>query len=239
MNSQHCISVSVLGGFNIADRGGVSLLPKGRKTQGILAFIASQRGGATRRTQLIDLFWSDRAEAQGKASLRQSLHELRASLGQLADNLLSIDRQHVRMHAERVQYDLWGQDGTIRSFRAGEFLHGLDPIAPVFDEWLTVRRREIFSDQVALSERELARATLGEDQDAILRAARHVLRLDPRSEAAAKAAMKVHARRNQRSQVLQVYSELCRSLAEDEFTVSASTRDLYQELRGDSAATPS
>lgn len=234
MSSQNCISVSVLGRFEIADPQGSSLLPKGRKTQGILAYIASQRGKPTRRTQLIDLFWSDRAEAQGKASLRQSLHELRASLGGHADNLLTIDRQTVRVVSEHVKYDLWGQDGTIRSFRAGEFLHGLDPIAPVFDEWLDGQRREIFSDQVALAERELARATLGEDLDAILRAARHVLRLDPCSEAAAKEAMKVHSRRNQRSQVLQVYSELCRSLEADEFTVSASTRQLYEKLRGGS-----
>ena len=219
------------GRFDVADLHGASLLPKGRKTQGLLAYIASLGGRPARRSQLVDLFWSDRAEAQGKASLRQCLHELKTSLGPRADQILKIDRQVVSLKTDLVAYDLWARDGTIRSCVGGPFLQGLDPVAPVFDEWVETRRREIFAEQLALAERELGRATLGDDKTAILDAARMVLQLDPRSETAAREAMRIHAARHQNSQLLQVYRELCRHLEADGFNVGKSTQDLFEELR--------
>lgn len=57
---------------------GQDLTPRSKKAQGLLAILAVAKGSPVTRAALQDKLWSDRMPAQGRDSLRQALHELRA-----------------------------------------------------------------------------------------------------------------------------------------------------------------
>ena len=79
------------------------------------------------RGLLADLLWSDRSEAQARASLRQELSVLRKALPQ---GLLNADRQAVWLDPSQVC--------LVRG--SGEFLKGFDLASEGFEDWLRERR---------------------------------------------------------------------------------------------------
>ncbi|PWJ09845.1 TolB amino-terminal domain-containing protein [Jannaschia seohaensis] len=92
----------------------------------MLAYLACQPGLRAERAALADLLWSDRSEAQARASLRQELSLLRRVLG----DALAADRQAVWLVAGAVQVD---RDG-------GAFLGGFDLRSEGFEDWLRSER---------------------------------------------------------------------------------------------------
>src|SRR5262245_7391963 len=60
-----------------------------KKVRALLAYLVQREGVAVARTTLTGLLWGERDEAQARASLRQSLSELRAALGEAADTLVA------------------------------------------------------------------------------------------------------------------------------------------------------
>ena len=75
------LHIKLLGGFEARRDSGEALALKGRKTQALLAYLALSPGQARSREELVGLLWGDRGEQQARASLRQSLSELRKALG--------------------------------------------------------------------------------------------------------------------------------------------------------------
>src|SRR5512134_1165125 len=72
----------LLGGFDLHSAEGRAAIPAGRKVRALLACLALSPGQAWPREKLMALLWSDRAEEQARASLRQALTELRHALGE-------------------------------------------------------------------------------------------------------------------------------------------------------------
>ncbi|MCR8549404.1 hypothetical protein M4578_16350 [Salipiger sp. P9] len=77
---------------------------------------------------LADLLWSERAEEQARASLRQELSVLRKML---PEGVLDADRQLVRLDPSRVAVDRSG---------FGDFLEGFDLASERFEDWLRQER---------------------------------------------------------------------------------------------------
>src|SRR6187397_3097299 len=72
------LSVSLFG--QIAVRaGGHALDIRSRKSRALLAYIALNESGVESRERLVGLLWSESPEEKARASLRQSLHELRTT----------------------------------------------------------------------------------------------------------------------------------------------------------------
>lgn len=72
--------VQLLGSFRLAVRGGAAIPVQGRRTRALLATLLLAPQQTMGRERLAGLFWSDRSEAQARASLRQCLLELRGVL---------------------------------------------------------------------------------------------------------------------------------------------------------------
>lgn len=139
----------VLGGFRLTLPDGADATPKARKTRALLAFLLVTRKSWTRE-RLANLLWSDRADEQAKASLRQALYELR-DLTNGPDALLVVKRDEVAARGEALALDL---DRVIdlarRADVAGlavaldgeqlDLLADLDGAGRDFDEWLTWER---------------------------------------------------------------------------------------------------
>jgi len=129
---------------------GESVLPRGRKAQAILAYLALSPDAVVPRQRFVDLLWSRRWGEQGRASLRQSLLELRAALGPCGDELLTVQRDRIGLARGRVWVDGLSRRADEPASAPGpapagaerllETLVGLDP---QFDAWIHGLRKDL------------------------------------------------------------------------------------------------
>ena len=225
---------SLLGGFELCDLDGRSLLPRSRKAVAILAYVSYHRDTDVSRGTLIDLCWSDRERAQGQSSLRQGLLEIRAALGALESLVIEVDRLRVKLNGRAL--DFAGESGEGLAGDPATLLSGVEPVSPVFDEWVEQERRVLVTREVGRAERALARAPAKSAE--ALAAAETILRLEPQNETAGRAAMAAHAAHGEVTKAIRVYKALCAALQEDGFDVSDTTRRLMDEMRTSSMPAP-
>ncbi len=121
------LTLTLTGAFR-ADLDDVTLRGLSRRTQAMLAFLATQRDMRTEPGTLATLLWPDRTEEQARASLRQELSVARRVIG--AD-LLEADRQSVWLNAAQVR-SLRDEDES--------FMQGFDLASEPFEDWLRQER---------------------------------------------------------------------------------------------------
>lgn len=131
---------SLVGPFSLKTLSGDDLTPHGKKTQALLALLATAPGLRRPRSWLQDKLWSDRGPDHGAASLRQTLFRLRQDLGVHAD-LLTIDRTWISLDPARIKIIMSGD-------KTSELLEGLDVSDPEFETWIRDQRL-MYSDQNA------------------------------------------------------------------------------------------
>jgi tetratricopeptide (TPR) repeat protein len=160
--------LSCWGDFALVDeKTGADLRPRGRKARALLAYLALHPGKAISREKLTGLLWSERAEEQARASLRQTLFELRGLAN--GRGVLEISREAVLLNGDALLTDM----AELRSLaQAGEyeellavlpeadetFLRSCDGVDPGFDEWLRIERTRQHDALVALIADASARA---------------------------------------------------------------------------------
>lgn len=120
------LTIHLTGPFRLTGPGAPEQLS--RRAQAMLAYLAQQPGMRAERGALADLLWSDRAEEQARASLRQELSVIRRLL---PEGVLDADRQIVRLDPGRVSTDRSGP---------GSFLDGFDLSSEGFEDWLRQER---------------------------------------------------------------------------------------------------
>lgn len=113
------------------------------KSLALLAYLSVR--GPARRDELISLLWGEIPEDKARNAFRQSLHRLRAVLG---DEVLPQDREQVAIAGNGLQSDhqLFMEGMAARRWAAaveaygGEFLEGLEIGEPAFDRWADAER---------------------------------------------------------------------------------------------------
>lgn len=150
-----------------ADTGG-NMLPRGRRAQAILAVVLARPGVPVLRSDLATLFWGDRGDEQARASVRQSLAELR-HLAANGEAVLTIDQRSITAISDRIV----GRDTQLNEFRAAGdaagllalldkgdgFLAGLDGLSAPFDEWLRGERVHSLESLVAAATEIVAKSS--------------------------------------------------------------------------------
>ena len=236
------LSLRLFGGFEARrSSGDVAEIPI-RKGQALLAYLALRPGEAVARSKLADLFWSDRGDAQARASLRQTLTVLRKALGPAHAGVLQADRQSVGLDGAGLEVDAVTFQELVAaatpadldaavSLCRGELLDGLELAAPGFEAWLEEERRR-FDDLLveALAGLMAHRRAEGATRDAVVLAQR-LLTLEPLREDVHRALMVLYADLGQRHAAQQQYRR-CRDLLERELSVEpeAETETLYRAL---------
>jgi TolB-like protein len=129
--------LNLFGAFSLADSNGVEIPLKSGKAKALLAYLALPPGKPRSREEIMALLWSERGEAQARASLRQVLTGLRKALGEDAASLLHIEHETVALDSERV---------TIPETNAEEFLAGFHLNDPAFEDWLRDERLRFVHD---------------------------------------------------------------------------------------------
>ena len=82
------LEIRLFGPMTIRKAGQTIAIPA-KKVRALLAYLVQREGVEIARTTLTGLLWGERDEAQARASLRQSLSELRAALGESAEALVA------------------------------------------------------------------------------------------------------------------------------------------------------
>jgi DNA-binding SARP family transcriptional activator/tetratricopeptide (TPR) repeat protein len=208
----------VLGPFRLKAPDGQDVTPLGRKTRGLLAYLAMAKDMTAPRERLMALLWSERGEEQARASLRQCLHELRPlTSGDLPP--LVVERHLVGLAPARIETDLVRFEALVADSDAAALAAGLDgftrplvedldDLDPAFDEWLAIARTRFEDRQVrrlsAVIQHALAAGAIEPARDlAMALAARH-----PTDEEVARLAMTASHGCGQRDAVRRIYQRL-------------------------------
>ena len=238
-NDSCSVEIDTLGIFDIRYLGDrVSL--SGRKTRAMLAYLALAPSAKASRQRIADLLWGDRGEVQARASLRQSLSEVRASLAD--SGLLLATRAEVALHpgtfvtdieqiieaAERA--DTPRLAACLDRVRGG-LLDDLGDVAEVFDEWVVVERSHQHEIIVTRSVKALVSMPHLFTSADFLTVLRALDRLDPANELVTRLGMQADHAAGDIASLHRRYRRLEKILV-TEFGVkpSGETRELMEEL---------
>lgn len=126
------LRLTLFGGFSLAGADGAEVPLKSRKAKALLAYLALSPGKTRSREEIMALLWSDRGEAQARASLRQALTGLKKDLGAAAATALIVTNDAVALDPDKV---------TIGAAGPGEeLLAGFHLQDPAFEDWLRDER---------------------------------------------------------------------------------------------------
>jgi TolB-like protein/DNA-binding SARP family transcriptional activator len=201
VSTQASARVKLLGGFQLFTAGDAPIRLTSRRARSLLAVVCLEGEAGVPRDRLCGLLWSDRAEEQARASLRQCLFELKAALGDLADQILDVGRDRIAVRPGRLETDvaeirraLTGAEpdqlaALPQRLAAGGLLDGLE--APgLFQDWIEQTRGAFEAGLAADLAACLDRLAAEGRWDELRRLADAGLRRDPLQEALAAAAIR-------------------------------------------------
>lgn len=237
------IQLSILGPFEISRSGGPELrLPK--KTQGLLGYLALQKGKSVPRDQLATLLWGNSASEQARQSLRQCLAALRNSLGHdsgeaiVADqsvvSLSTVDNWHhdVAAFEDGLASDDVAQLQAASELYRGELLSGLHIAVEPFNDWLTVERQRL-RDLYLTLHRKLAIAQLARgDHAGAVKAARTIVHSDAFGEDGHRLLMRLLVLNGDRPAALKQFDACAKILREElDLAPDRETTELADAIR--------
>ena len=234
------LSICVLGGMSLTYKG-QDIKIKSRKSRAVLAFLALNENRQETRERLVGLFWSESEEHKARASLRQTLRELRQALFEAGYDGLQTEKLAIEIDPKRVEVDLWtviheaerhrAHPLLLNTLRAAEsLLAGFEDIDPEFRGWL-LAKRQTFHDRLV---RGLETGLLDDRADARdkKRLAEAIVNLDPTHEEACRWLMRLRAEEGDVSGALHAYKALWDTLGEEyDMEPSVHTQELVAKIK--------
>ena len=227
-------ALSLLGPLRLLNKTGEDLTPKARKTRAALAIVALSKGPVS-RARLTDLLWGDRGEDQAKASLRQSLYELKELS---TAGLLSTTREAVVVGPKRFWTDVGELDATVDYSAFANacdglqwpLLNDLDDITPELDDWLRDERARVSAHIVRKGTEAAEAALVAGDASVAPRIVDALERVDPLDERAVQVGVRADLASGDRSGAHRRIERLEKRL-QDEFDLKPGpeTRALLAE----------
>lgn len=225
----------LIGGFRLLDRAGQNITPRSKKACCIIAYLLLSKRPEARRELLVSLLWSESDEGRGRASLRQSLKELRCLSATCQAPFLKIDKNSVALCESDIRSDVADVRQALQSLEINriasllfhtepELLSGFEPIDPIFDSWLRVERESTMSKIVHAMIDALGGESLNvEDR---VRLSETILSIDPLSEEAIRSQVEVLFNSGKTKQALDTFESYRLRLAEE------YDLDVTEELKG-------
>lgn len=229
----------LLGGFAL-EVGGRPAAVEARKNRGLLGILAVSLHGTVSRERLFALLWSDRAEDQARASLRQSLAALRREVDNETTGILEINETDVRLAMLPDQVDALhfmqlarsaGRDElrAAAALYSGDFLEGSAIRDPAFADWLATEQDRFRRAIIDV----LDRLVIMESGDVALAVAHQLVALDPLREASQRRLMQAYADHGESALALRQFEDF-RAMLKRELGVEpdAETLALRNKLSG-------
>ena len=234
------LSISVFGGMSLAFQG-QEIRIKSRKSRAVLAFLALNEHQHETRERLVGLFWSESEEHKARASLRQTLRELRQALSEAGYHGLQTEKLAIEIDPKRVEVDLWtviheaerhrAHPLLLNALRAAEsLLAGFEDIDPEFRGWL-MAKRQTFQDRLlrGLEAGLVSDSTEPRERKLLAEA---IINLDPTHEEACRILMQARAEEGDISGALRAYKALW-DLLDEEYGMepAVKTQHLVAEIK--------
>jgi TolB-like protein len=240
-------TLDLLGGFSLrCVAGGPATLPT-RKAQLLLAYLALPAGLAHSREKLAMLLWGDRLDQQARASLRNALAAIRATLG---GDALKAERDAVALVPGTVATDVdrlaaaaagQGQlaDDDLGAMLRATLLDGQAAPSEAYEEWLSFERTRCRGLAQTAAQRAIAAHELAGRPGEALRLAQRLIALDPLREQSHRLAMRLLAAAGERSSAIAQFRS-CRDILKRELGVapSAETAELAGRIAAEGIAAP-
>ncbi len=213
-----------------------------RKAKALVIFLAMAPNMRVTRSKLADLLWERSAEEQARASLRQTLANVRKALTVNDQCLLETSSEEIYLQANSVDVDALrfdeqqqGQDvksteDTVALYR-GVFLDGFSIHADQFEAWIREKRKHYselaIQNMTSLSEYWNSSG----DLDKSINILKKILSVDPLHEASHRRLMHLYTLIGRRESAIKQYIE-CKQLLEDELSIEPQneTIELYEKI---------
>jgi DNA-binding SARP family transcriptional activator len=202
------LELSLLGAVRVQVDGlGVNFAT--RKAVALLAYLALE--GATSRSKLADLLWSDMDEEAARNNLRKEIFRLRETALRdfLEVSASTLALTNIQLDVQRF---LEAEDDLALEYYKGDFLLDVEISSAAFEDWLDTKR-ESFRTRFArlLSARAIKLEALGDLRTA-LETRLKLLETDPLQESFHREVMRLHWRLGERAQALERFAVLERTL---------------------------
>src|SRR5882672_1535862 len=152
------VRIHLLGTMRATTFRGADVLPHGRKARALLGCLCFAGGATVSRARIAAMLWDRVPDYQARASFRQAVRELVVAFGPLADELISTDRETIRLDTGACWIDATallstdpsaekGARGKLAELCKGDLMQDLSGISAAFDQWL-LSERSRFTEQL-------------------------------------------------------------------------------------------
>lgn len=230
------VYVRLIGQIQAWTASNETILPMARKSRALLAALALSGPEPVSRRFLAELLWSQRNEDVALASLREQLQMLLAALEPGSKDILLVTRDHLALDSGAVWVDVaevmraTADQPEALTLLDGELLECLDGTDPGYDIFLTEQRHALDGHAWNVAAAVLRART---EPDAVITAARRLLRMDATDQGGWRSLMSAYAECGERGMAIQAYDQ-CRAMLARVFgtTPSGETRQLPMAIRG-------
>ena len=244
------LQIALFDGLKIAGGGITDRTLMTRKTRALVAYLALRGDSGQSREKLAELLWSNSAEEQARANLRQSLSSLRKALNSDGAAYLTTDSDQISLAGPNIELDvaLFEQlvaEATPEALKRaaelykGDLLDGFSLKEDPFEAWARAERerlRHLASDMLT---KLIAHCDEVGDTERCVETAARLLTLDPLRESAHRIMMRAYAAQGHQTLALKQF-ETCRDILKRELGVEPEpeTIALYREIHQQRAAAP-
>jgi TolB-like protein len=214
-----------------------------KKARALLGYLALREGAEVARGLLTGLLWGERSEDQARASLRQTLSELKGALGETASSSILASKGAIAW----AQGSAWIDAGQVEraadstdeaalreaaALTGGELMEGLIVAEAGFELWLTAERERFRLLACDIHARLMERAERDERLEEALAHGLKLISFDPLREQVHRALMRLYAAQGRHDAALAQY-ERCRRALADQLGVrpEPETDDLARSIR--------
>jgi TolB-like protein/two-component SAPR family response regulator/cytochrome c-type biogenesis protein CcmH/NrfG len=195
-----------------------------KKARALLGYLVQRGGTEVARSTITGLLWGERGEEQARASLRQTLSELRAALAGPDQQSISANNESITWAAESAWTDSKEFESAVRSdddgallkaapLMRGEFMEGLSVDESAFDHWLAGERERLRLLACTVYSRLMDRAERSGDIEEALSYGLKLISLDPLQEGVHRSLMRLYAAQGRNDAALAQYERCKRELS--------------------------
>lgn len=236
------LRVCLLGPIEVSvDGAPVKLASK--RARALLGYLVLRAGTEVPRSLLAGLLWGERSEIQARASLRQTLSELRGALAASAKDPIRAGKEAVAWDRDAAWIDVRVLEAAASStddsslalaapvFR-GDLMEGLSIDAAAFEQWLAGERERFRLAACSVYLRLMQRAEQDGRVEEAIAYGQKLLSIDPLQEQVHRALMRFYAAQGRYDAALAQY-ERCRRELSEQIGVrpQPETDDLVRSLR--------
>ncbi len=236
------LRISLLGSVIVEINGAPVTIPS-KKARALLGYLVQRSGTDVARSTVTGLLWSERGEEQARASLRQTLSELRAALANVEKPPINANNETITWVAGSAWIDSQefkkaaksDDDKELREAALlvrGEFMEGLSIEEAAFEHWLAGERERLRQLASALYARLMERAEGSGDIESALNHGLKLISLDPLQEQVHRSLMRFYAAQGRNDAALAQY-ERCKAELSSQLGVQpeAETETLARSIK--------